>query len=34
VCRRYGDTYRDHAGASLPAAHRRVLTAIRWLDQA
>jgi hypothetical protein len=28
VCRRYGDVYRDHAGASLPAAHRRVLTAL------
>lgn len=28
VCRRHGDAYRDHAGASLPAAHRRVLTAI------
>jgi hypothetical protein len=28
VCRRYGDAYRDHAGASLPVAHQRVLTAI------
>ena len=28
VFRRYGDTYRDHVGPSLPVAHRRVLTAI------
>lgn len=28
VFRRYGDTYRDHAGPSLAMAHRRVLTAI------
>ena len=28
ICRRYGDTYRDHAGPSLPIAHRRVMTAI------
>lgn len=28
VFRRYGDTYRDHAGPSLPVAHRRVMTAI------
>jgi hypothetical protein len=28
VFRRYGDTYRDQAGPSLPVAHRRVMTAI------
>jgi len=28
VFRQYGDTYRAHAGPSLPGAHRRVMTAI------
>lgn len=28
VVRRYGDRYRDHMGSALPAAHRRVLTAV------
>ncbi len=28
VFRRYGDTYRDHVGASLSMAHQRVITAI------
>ena len=28
VFRRYGDAYRDHAGASLPGANQRVMTAI------
>src|SRR5712691_11517623 len=28
VFRRYGDTYRDEAGASLSTAQRRVMTAI------
>jgi hypothetical protein len=28
VFRRYGNTYRDHAGAGLSSAHRRVMTAI------
>ena len=28
VIRRYGDTYREHAGPSLSMAHRRVMTAL------
>jgi hypothetical protein len=28
VLRRHGETYRAQAGASLPVAHRRVMTAI------
>lgn len=28
VFRRYGDTYRDHAGPAMSMAHRRVMTAI------
>ncbi len=28
MIRRYGDTYRDHAGPSLSMAHRRVMTAL------